>query len=266
MHDEPRITTFSTPARRLASIAFAAIIRLSYRNSACRSRFALIPPTRAAATMATSGRVRWAKASVGSWRRRSSSEEAAVIRFPIDSRWSRRTTAEPTMPRWPATHTRLPERSKGTVTLGCGLRQSPGLIECQPLQAEVVLDHAIDQLREAHLRFPPELGPGPGRVGAQLLHLERPEVSGIQLDVPLPVQADVSERQLAELPDRVGLPGADHVVPGLVPLHHQPDRVDEVAGVTPVSGRVQVAQVQPLLPAGHDPGNPPGDLPGDEGR
>ena len=63
-------------------------------------------------------------------------------------------------------------------------------------------------------------------------------------DVVLPVEADVLEGDLAELPHRVGLSGRDDVVAGLVLLEHQPHRLDVVAGEAPVALGVEVAEPQ----------------------
>ena len=74
-------------------------------------------------------------------------------------------------------------------------------------------------------------------------------------DVLLPVEPDVAEGELAELPHRVGLAGGDHVVVGLVLLEHQPHGLDVVAGEAPVALGVEVAEAQLVgqaeLDAGH---------------
>ena len=63
-----------------------------------------------------------------------------------------------------------------------------------------------------------------------------------------PVEADVAERDLARVADRVRLAGRDHVVVGLVLLQHQPHRADVVAGEAPVALRVEVAEAQLASP------------------
>ena len=97
-------------ARRLDHIRGNQQIRRG-GTSAGVARCAPSPPTLAAASTTTSGRTSATNRSVSSWRERSTVSRSTVISTPIGSRSRRRTTAEPTIPRWPATHTRLLVRS-----------------------------------------------------------------------------------------------------------------------------------------------------------
>ncbi len=131
-------------------------------------------------------------------------------------------------------------------------------------QGDVGVHHEPDQLLEAGLRLPAELGPGLGGIAAQLVDLRGPVVGGVDQDVAAPVQAGVGEGDLAELLDGVALPRRDHVVVGPVLLQHPPHRLDVLGGVAPVPAGLQVAEVQAVLQARLDAGDGPGDLAGDE--
>ena len=82
-------------------------------KSAGNVLLARMPPTLPAATKTASGLACAMKRSTSSERRKSRSRRAAVT-MSQSSRSSRRTMAEPTMPAWPVTKTRLPFRSNMT--------------------------------------------------------------------------------------------------------------------------------------------------------
>ena len=84
------------------------------------------------------------------------------------------------------------------------------------------------------------------------------------LDVRLPVQAGLVERDLDAAADGVGLAGGDHEVVGLVVLEHQPHRLDVVLRVAPVALGVEVAERQLVALAELDRRGVPGDLARDE--
>ena len=65
------------------------------------------------------------------------------------------------------------------------------------------------------------------------------------------------ERELQEVPHRVGRAGGHHVVARLVVLEHPPHRLDVLRGVAPVADGVEVAQVEVVLHAGRDARRPP---------
>ena len=66
MQEEPRNNNFLTAVRRDASMIFAAIMTLSYKNSPGRVSLARMPPTVAAATNTTSGALARARSRVSS--------------------------------------------------------------------------------------------------------------------------------------------------------------------------------------------------------
>src|SRR5262245_60740437 len=108
-------------------------------------------------------------------------------------------------PTWPASDSK-PRPSQGPASAGGALLARGEL--------EVGLDHEPHQLAEVDLRCPSELAARLRRVGAEEIHLRRPEVARIEAHEVLPLQPGVRERQLGELADRVALAGADHVVLG----------------------------------------------------
>ena len=81
----------------------------------------------------------------------------------------------------------------------------------------------------------------------------------------LNVEADFRECPGDELPDRMVLPGGDHVVVRPILLHHQMHRPHVIAGVPPVPKRVQVAEIERVFETEDDPRYRPRDLAGDEG-
>ena len=78
------------------------ISKLSRRNSTGKSLFALIPPTFAAATMTIVGRSSAKNFATADSLARSSFDRSRVSRFLNPSASSLRTSALPTIPRWPA--------------------------------------------------------------------------------------------------------------------------------------------------------------------
>ena len=80
------------------------------------------------------------------------------------------------------------------------------------------------------------------------------------------LQVDAGEGRVDEVPDRVRDAGADHEVVRLVPLEHQPHRLDVLLRVAPVPADVEVAQDQLVAQAELDPGDALADPTGDEGR
>ena len=97
-----------------------------------------------------------------------------------------------------------------------------------------------------------------------MVDLRGAQERGIGDDVPLPVQAGMSERELGELAHRVRLAGGDDVVGRLVLLQHQPHRLDVVAREPPVTLRLHVAEPQLLREPELDPSHPVADLAGDK--
>src|ERR1043165_1651554 len=175
-----------------------------------------MPPTVAAAMMTTSGRCACIQSSTGCWRRRSTSPRPTV-RIGQSSRASRRTRAPPTMPRWPATKTRRPPSGKISGFAGAALMLLAH-------RREIGRHHLGDQLAEARLVAPAQLGPRLGRIALQEIHLRGAEVPGIDGNQDLPVlgidalllgaraapsdlAADLGEGELDEFAHRMSLAG-----------------------------------------------------------
>src|ERR1700753_2984231 len=119
-----------------------------------------MPPTLAAARNTTFGFLLANHANTAAWSQRSSSRRPAVSNSTF-SPASRRTSALPTMPRWPATKTVLPFSSNGTLAIGSLVL---GLIE-------IAGDHILHQLRKARLRLPAEFLPRLAGIANQQIDL-----------------------------------------------------------------------------------------------
>src|SRR5258708_7911580 len=170
-------------------------------KSAGLESLAYMPPTRAAAISTTCGRACRIQRSSCSADLRSTSALGALTTRHF-SRDRRRTRAEPTRPRCPATQTRLPARSKGT-----GLR----IVVAHPTQDGAIgLDHFRHQLLEADLVLPPELGARLRRIAQKQIDLGRPVVFRIDHDQRLAGAAAVAALiDAAPLPDDRPLDAAE---------------------------------------------------------
>src|SRR5271167_3172346 len=235
-----------------------------------------MPPTRAAASSTASGRCSSNQSSTARWWRRSTASRPTVsIRH--SSRARRRTSAEPTMPRWPATNMRRPPsgKSMGRSMPSVASRRGgasgrvgkPGLVHgpLAPCEVDVVLHHHLHQLSEGYPWRPAENVAGLGRIAAQFIDLCRPEIAAIDLDVALPVEASRREGELHEIANAVRLTCGDDVVVRLLLLQHQPHRLDIVAGKAPIALRFEVSQVKLVLKALADPADRPSHLTRNEG-
>ena len=98
--------------------------------------------------------------------------------------------------------------------------------------------------RKSTFGLPAELAPSPCRVAEQQVDLGGAHEPRIDHDVLLVVEAHVTERDLAELADRVRLARRDDVVVGLLLLQHEPHRLDVIAREAPVALRVEVAEAE----------------------
>src|SRR6266481_5792401 len=148
-------------------------------NSAGRVELARIPPTVAAATITTSGRLAWIQSSVGCWRRKSTSARPTV-KISQFSLARRRTMALPTIPRCPATKMRRPARpNSSAAALGALMLLSHG--------DEIRRDHLGHQLAKAGPVPPAQPAPGLGRIAMKIIHLGRAEIAGIDRDQHLAV-------------------------------------------------------------------------------
>src|SRR5438132_7499340 len=146
MQEEPKNISFSVLLTWAAWMTFAAIARLSERNSARSVLLATMPPTLAAARNIACGRLAANHLLTAAWSRRSTSERV-IVRSSTSSRASRRASAAPTMPRWPATKTVLPFSSNGVLAIG----------NLPPCDGQIARDHLFHELGERRLRLPAEL-------------------------------------------------------------------------------------------------------------
>src|ERR1700753_1645387 len=168
MQDEPRNISFSVPLRWAAWITLAAIAKLSYRNSARSVLLATMPPTLAAARNTACGRFLANQPNTAAWSRRSTSLRPTVSSS-TSSRASLRISADPTMPRWPATKTVLPLSSNGALAICCLL----------PRVRQIAGDHILDELTEARLRLPTEFLARLGRISDQQVDFGGTEIGRI---------------------------------------------------------------------------------------
>src|SRR5436190_13944643 len=90
-------------------------------------------------------------------------------------------------------------------------------------------------------------------------------IARIDLDIFFPLKARMAEGDVEKFANTMGLARGYHVVISLVLLEHQPHRFDEFFGVTPVTFRIKVAEIQFFLEPGLDMRDSTGDLASDEG-
>src|ERR1700723_217995 len=114
-------------------------------NSPRSVLLATMPPTFAAARNTACGRVLANQANTAAWSRRSTSLRPSVSSSTF-SRASRRTSAPPTMPLWPATKTVLPSSSNGVLAIG----------DLPPRDREIRCHHLLDEFGKTGLRLPAE--------------------------------------------------------------------------------------------------------------
>src|ERR1700761_8175582 len=129
-----------------------------------------MPPTRAAARYTWSMRCALKKSRTADWFVRSSSDELRLTTSTLPSASSRRTIAEPTMPRCPATKTRL--RLESTMVLLLAFEDREAVLLDQRVLGgfgQVSDDHLAHELFEAGTRHPAEFFLGLGRVAEQRL-------------------------------------------------------------------------------------------------
>src|SRR5262249_4595897 len=238
--------------------------------------FSKIPPTRAAASSTASGRCSSNQRSTACWSRRSTVSRLAV-RIRHFSSTNRRTSAEPTMPRWPATKMRRPpsanmDRRAMLSTAPRRRRTSsgvdkPGLAHrhLAPREVDVVLNHHLNQLFEINPRFPAEYLARLCRISTQRVDLSWPEIAPIDLDVAPPVEPGCRERDLDEFAHAVRLSGGNDIVVGFRLPQHEPHRLDIIAGKAPIAPGIEVSQVKFVLKTLGNATDCSGHLPCDEG-
>src|SRR5687768_14099359 len=102
------------------------------------------------------------------------------------------------------------------------------------------IDHHADELLEADSGGPAEASAGLGSVATEVVDLGGSKVSWIDFDVVVPVEVGVSEGDIEEIADAVGLAGRDYEIIGSVLLKHQPHGLDVVAGESPIADGIEV--------------------------
>src|SRR5579872_2908770 len=240
-------------------------------NSARSVLLATIPPTFAAARNTACGRCLANQSNTAAWSRRSTSARLTVCSWtPSDA--SRRASAEPTIPRCPATKTFFPFRSNGVLAIG---NLTPG-------DLEIAGHHLPDKFGKTRLRLPAEFLVCLAGVADQKVNLGRTKVNGIDandglagflvdagfldaLAAPFDRPADLGERQFDEFAHRTRLACGQHEIVGRVGLQDPVHAFDIVPGVAPVALGIEIAEIEHLLEAGLDARHGAGDLAGDEG-
>src|SRR6266536_2971504 len=127
-----------------------------------------MPPTLAAAKNTTCGRLAANHLFTAAWSRKSTSLRGTVSGSTF-SRTSRRIRADPTIPRWPATKTRLPSNSNGILAIG-NLPFGHQEVRCH---------HFLDELGERGLRRPAQFFARLAGIADQQIDLGRAEVYGV---------------------------------------------------------------------------------------
>src|SRR5215208_6816983 len=164
---------------------------------------------------------------------------------------SRRTSAAPTIPRWPATKTDLPFSSNGIFPIG----------NLPPRDRKIACHHLLDELREARLRLPAKLLACLARVTDQELDFGRTEIRRIDandcfaglfvdtgflraLAAPLDTAAYFRKGQLDKFAHRARLAGRQHEIARLIRLHYPVHTFDIVARMSPIAFCLEVSEIK----------------------
>src|SRR5579863_1406255 len=187
---------------------------------------------------------------------------------------SRRTRAEPTRPRCPATHTRLLRSSN---------RFEFDVIDFALLQfPEIRSDHFLHQLVESRFVAPAQLLARFFGIADQQVDFRVPVIGGIYGDehvarsnavafflglAPLPDDPtpNMTKCALDEFANRMRFSGRENVVVRFGLLQDAPHALDIVPRMAPVSLGAQVSEIETLLKAEFDRGDGACDFAGDEG-
>src|SRR5436190_8778220 len=229
-----------------------------------------MPPTLAAARNTACGRLAANHLFTAAWSRRSTSARVNVCSS-TSSCARRRTSADPTMPRWPATKTVLPFSSNGILAIG----------DLPPRDLEIGGHHLLDQGTKRGLRLPAEFFARLAGVADQKIDLGRPEIDGIDahhrlagagfdaglvdaLAAPFDAAADLGKGEFNELTHRMRLAGCQHEIIRRIRLQDHVHAFDIIARVAPVALGFKIAEIERLLEAGFDACHAAGDLAGDE--
>src|SRR4029078_5132979 len=230
-----------------------------------------MPPPLPAARNTACGRLAANHLLTAAWSRRSTSLRV-IVHSSTHSPATPRTSAAPTLPRWPATKTVLPFRSNGVFAIGNLL----------PRDGQIARDHLLDELGERRLRLPAELLARLAGVADQEVDFGRAEIDGIDpnqglaglpvdavfiaaLAAPFDAAAHFRKRQFHELAHRTGLAGCQHEVVGLIDLQYPVHSLDVVPRMAPVALGFEIAEKHRLLEAGLDAANAARDLARHEG-
>src|SRR6202161_2151862 len=149
-------------------------------KSAENALLAPMPPTFAAATITASGFAERRYAAVSSWRSKSR-RSWPTVRTSQSTSASRRTMAEPTMPRWPATKTRRPRRSNSGALAAWVV--PPGSVAAamalllEPDRLKIGLHHVLHEFVECHAMPPAQLVVRLARVADQGVDFSRAKVA-----------------------------------------------------------------------------------------
>src|SRR4051812_16844832 len=165
------------------------------------------------------------------------------------SRSSRRTMAEPTMPRWPATNTRLPAiANPGLDATGSG----PFCDRLMLHGDKIRTDHLAREFARARFVAPAQFFMRLGGVADQKLDFRRSKIARIHLDqaptgftaisflicpgsLPDQANADILERPFDEGANRNRLPSGEHIVVRFFLLQHQPHTAHIFACMAPIA-------------------------------
>src|SRR5262249_20209590 len=175
-----------------------------------------MPPTLAAARNTTLGALLANQSNTAAWSRRSRSRRPAVSSS-TSSCARRRTSALPTMPRWPATKTVFPFSSNGRLAIG----------DLALGDLQIARHHFLYELGKARLRLPAELLARLAGVADQQIDLRWTEIDRVDahqglarlpvdagfldpLAAPLDGTTDLRKRKLDQLAHRPGLAGRHH--------------------------------------------------------
>ena len=85
-------------------------------------------------------------------------------------------------------------------------------------ELQIAIDHQLHHLCETYSRFPTQHAASFAGVTHQHVDFSRPVISGIYLDILLPIQVEETKSVAEKIPDRMRLSGCDHVIAGLIGL------------------------------------------------
>src|SRR5262245_15017389 len=129
---------------------------------------------------------------------------------------------------------------------------------------EIGIDHHVDEAAEIDFGFPAERRFRLGRVADQEIDFRRANEGGINDDILLPIEPDVTEGYLDEFTHGMRRTRRDDIIVRLFLLQHHPHGTNIVAGKAPVALGVEIAEPQFLGEPELDLGDALADLASDE--